>query len=304
MGARQIAALTRYLEVVYAMKGIKMKDPSTWRKKNPTLADLRSFLERSLEKLEIVSSFKAAQKLDAVNAKARRISSSSDDVANGVDGAHEKLEELKVIAGEAYLDFLKSVKTGEELKEILNAKKNVGSMIESILDRIQTLEGAGVFSSGGQRFDSSKKIFRFDLRTLSLDEKIIFIDTMCKKIYDHSTSTGTKSRCKELIVIDEASDFMDGDKDSIYNKIAIGARKFGLGMLMASQSIHHFSDDILMNSAMKVVLGVDNLYTKQVSDRIRVKEEQLKLLKPKMSALAMVRSKDADAPEGWQSLLF
>lgn len=304
LGPRQIASLSRYLKSLYASKGIKMKDPSTWNRKSPTLYDLRIFMETSLNALELTADLNVAQQLEIVNRAAKTMASQSENAEEGITEAEQKLEECKLEAKEAYSLFIDNIKTGEEFEKILEMKKNASKMVESLLDRIQLLEDSGVFNGGGISFDASKKVFRFDLKTLSLDEKIVFIDTMAKKIYDHSISKGITDRAREFIIIDEASDFIDNDKDSIYNKIAIGSRKYGLGILFASQSIHHFSDDILMNTAMKLVLGVDNLYTKQVADRIRVKEDLLKYLKPKVSALSMVRSKDAEAPEGWQKIVF
>lgn len=302
LGSRQVASLTRYIQAVYALKGIKMKDPSTWGKPSPTITDLKYFLQTSAEALEIGSVFKVASALGNVNHEAKSIAALADDLEEGIEGADENLEELKTMAKDAYNNFIDKIQTGRELETIMQQKKNAANMIESLLDRIQVLEDSGIFNGGGMAFDPNKKIFCFDLRTLSLDEKIMFIDTMSKKIYDHAISMGVTDRAREIIVIDEASDFFDSDKDSIYNKIAIGSRKYGLGMLAASQSLHHFPDDILMNTAMKIILGVDSLYTKQVSDRIRVKESQLKFLKPKVSALAMIRSKDPEAPEGWQQI--
>lgn len=302
LGQRQIAALSRYMQAVYALKGIKMKDPSTWGRESPTIQDLRYFLETTEEAFEIGSIFKVAQQLENVNREMKVIAALADGVEEGEEGADEKVNESKQLAKEAYGKFIDGIVTGREVETIIQQKKSSGKMIESLLDRIQVLEDAGIFNGGGVGFDPSKKIFRFDLRTLSLDEKKIFIETMAKKIYDHSISLGITDRAREIMVIDEASDFVDKDKDSVYNKIAVGSRKYGLGMVLASQSLHHFSDDILMNTAMKIVLGIDNLYTKQTADKIRVKEDQIKYLKPKVSALAMVKSKDSDAPEGWQQI--
>jgi len=302
LGSRQIPALSRYMQAVYALKGIKMKDPSTWGKKSPTLVDLKYFLKTTSESLEIGTTFKVAQALDNLNLEVKSMANNAEDIEEGIEGAEEKLEEYKVAAKDAYNMFIDGITTGDEFVTILEQKKNAAKMIESLVDRIQILEDSGIFNGGGIAFNPTKKIFRFDLRTLSLDEKIMFIDTMSKRIYDHAISKGITDRAREIMVIDEASDFLSNDKDSIYNKIAIGSRKYGLGVIFASQSLHHFPDDILMNTAMKIILGVDNLYTKQVSDKIRVKENQLKYLKPKVSALSMVRSKDPEAPEGWQQI--
>jgi len=304
LGARQTASLSRYMKGLYASKGIYAKNPSTWSKKPPTLSDLRMFLENSLKAMELTSDLKTAMHLSRVNEQAKLIAKNAESARDGVTEAFEKLEEYKNEAKTAFIDFVDSIKTGDEFEQIIEMKKNVTKMVESLLDRIQLIEDAGVFNGGGLRFDGSKKIFRFDLRTLSLDEKIIFIDTMSKRIYDHAISKGITKHAREIIVIDEASDFVDDDKDSIYNKISIGSRKYGLGMLLASQSLHHFPDDILMNSAMKIILGVDDMYVKQVASKILVKEDQLKYLKPKVSALAMVKSKDSDAPNGWQKINF
>jgi hypothetical protein len=269
------------------------------------LVDLRSFLENSLTALKISADIKSAIALNEVLDQAKVMARVSKDETADDEQKDATLQQAKSTAKEAYARFINSVEDGSELEKIEGMKKNVEKMVESLLDRVQILEDAGVFNGNKLSFDPKKKVFVFDLKTLTYDEKIVFIDTMSRKIHDHAISKGLIGHAREIMVIDEANEIIDpNDKDSIYNRIVLGMRKYGLGLILGSQAIHHFSDDVLMNTAMKIVLGVDEIFIKQVSSKIGVKDTQLKYLKPKVSALAFVKSKDPNAPAGWQKIVF
>jgi len=303
LGSRQVASLSRYLKGLYASKGIKIKDSSTWNKPSPTLVDLRKFLENSLTAMKISADIKSAHALNEVLSAARRIAAAAKTEDPDIQEA--ELEENKEKAKAFYKEFINSITDGSEMEAIEGMKKNVEKMVESLLDRIQILEDAGVFNGNSLSFNPAKKVYMFDLKTLTYDEKIVFIDTMTRKIHDHAISKGLIDRAREIIVIDEANEIIDpNDKDSIYNRVVLGMRKYGLGMILGSQAIHHFSDDVLMNTAMKIILGVDSIFTKQVASKIGEKENMLKYLKPKVSALAFVKSKDPSAPIGWKKIVF
>lgn len=48
--------------------------------------------------------------------------------------------------------------------------------------------------------------------------------------------------------------------DNIINIISKEARKFGLGLICASQSPTHFSEDFISNVGTKIILGLDQMF--------------------------------------------
>ena len=64
----------------------------------------------------------------------------------------------------------------------------------------------------------------------------------------------------EIIILDEAHQFINEDPSNPINMIMKEARKFGLGMWAASQSPTHFSDDFISNVSAKIILGIDQTF--------------------------------------------
>ena len=85
---------------------------------------------------------------------------------------------------------------------------------------------------------------------------------------------------RDIMIIDEAHLFFRDDQNNILNTIAKEGRKFGLGLICASQSPTHFSEDFFSNVATKVVLGVDQMYWDNLVRKIKIEVKVLQYIKP------------------------
>ncbi|WP_330203608.1 ATP-binding protein [Cyanobacterium sp. Dongsha4] len=97
---------------------------------------------------------------------------------------------------------------------------------------------------------------------------------------------------RTFIFIDEAKEMPKKDYSAM-SRIMADGRKFGLGLVVASQSERHLSPDVIGNSSTKIVLPVDQTEVKKVSSKFRFAEDKIANLHP-LSALIRM-GKDAIA---------
>lgn len=110
---------------------------------------------------------------------------------------------------------------------------------------------------------------RLDLHALSDGERLIVTDTLLRKIFRALRARGPipvqpesdLQRFRLFVVIDEAKILSQGMKEqdrdrssAILNVLITEARKFGLGMILATQMADHFSDEVKANAATWLVL--------------------------------------------------
>jgi hypothetical protein len=100
----------------------------------------------------------------------------------------------------------------------------------------------------------------------------------------------TPSNLRTFIIIDEAKEMPKKDYSAL-SRIMADGRKFGLGLIVASQSERHLSADVIGNSATKIVLPVDQTEVKKVSNKFRFSESKVAELKPLQALIRM--GKDA-----------
>jgi hypothetical protein len=97
-----------------------------------------------------------------------------------------------------------------------------------------------------------------------------------------------------FLFIDEAKE-MPKTEGSACDRIIADGRKFGLSLVLASQSERHLSQDVIGNSASKIVLPVDQTEVKKVSQKFRFSEKKVEALTP-LNALCRF-GKDAELLE-------
>jgi hypothetical protein len=96
---------------------------------------------------------------------------------------------------------------------------------------------------------------------------------------------------KTFLFIDEAKE-MPKTSGSALDRIIMDGRKYGLALILASQSERHLSKDVIANSATKIVLPVDQTEVKTVARKFRFAEHLIAQLKP-LSALVRLGSQAA-----------
>jgi DNA helicase HerA-like ATPase len=111
-------------------------------------------------------------------------------------------------------------------------------------------------------------VTHLNLRPLPEPLKFLFADLFLRKIYYSLQSLGEiprgditdRERFRLFVIVDEAK-LLVSEKQGIkavLNKYATELRKFGVGLILASQVITHFTDEILSNTAVKLCMKAEN----------------------------------------------
>lgn len=132
---------------------------------------------------------------------------------------------------------------------------------------------------------------RLDLSSLSDSVRLIVTDTLLRKVFRALRAqgpipvqpAGDHERFRLFVVIDEAKILSlgtsDRDRDrsnAILNTLITEARKFGLGMILATQMAEHFSSDVRANAASWLVLRpLDIREAKKNAPNVQVEPEDL-----------------------------
>lgn len=298
LGVRQEAALTRLLEDLYARNGF---DPNDWRTWDPVtnpnvrgrsahhgvcpnISDLKKFTAFKLKQLKTGAggdSFRAFTELSkhyrALTKRALKNMGTDDE------GLDPGLEKLKARAIETYTEAISKMETGDELNDTLRYH-NV-DVLSTVLDRIDHLDKAGIFKDQPPPMDPNGAVHVYDIKSIGRDEQKMFAEILLEEIWQEQRSRGQSTQPRTFIIIDEASIFISDDPDHILNILMREARKFGLGIIFASQSVNHFSEDVLANVGLKLILGVDQMFIPSMSRMLRVDARMIDSIKPRMSAL-------------------
>uniref|UniRef100_UPI0034E19E88 ATP-binding protein n=1 Tax=Methanothrix sp. TaxID=90426 RepID=UPI0034E19E88 len=102
--------------------------------------------------------------------------------------------------------------------------------------------------------------------------RYLFADLMLRRLFYSLQALGeiprdredARSRFRLFVVVDEAKLLVSqkaGQKQvikAVLNKYATEMRKFGVGLILASQLISHFNDEILANIAVKFCMRTEN----------------------------------------------
>jgi len=136
----------------------------------------------------------------------------------------------------------------------------------------------------------ANKPVRILLKPLNtVDMQFMAADTIIRQLYAHTLAKGhitdaDPSKFRLFIMIDEVKILTGfrGKKDDPYailNRLATEARKFGLGLILASQIIGHFGRDIKSNAATKLILRTMDLdETKRCAKEFKLKVKDLSSL--------------------------
>lgn len=295
LGDRQEAVLRALLTDLYAANGFYADRPDTWvlndgvdrkyPKKFPTVEDLYRLSSYKYKAMFVGGNNKTAAKLDKVNKhaiKMQRMAREETNVEN-----NEKFDQLKEDAIHAYTDYVTAIKSGRELDELL--KFDSKTTLKSVLDRIDNLKSSGIFRNIEPDFSEYNPVWRYRLKALSSDEKKMFVYFRLKELYDNAIKRGPQENIVEVIVIDEASMFMDQDPDNIISIMANEIRKFGTALVCASQAFTHFSLDFMGSTATKIILGIDELHWEKTSRQLQLDKKWLEWIIPQRTALIQMK---------------
>jgi hypothetical protein len=123
----------------------------------------------------------------------------------------------------------------------------------------------GVFSRPQVNLHQGKHI-RVDLAKLPPELGAIAAEAILKQIMDAHRLAGEATEPRTFVFVDEAKELKGS---ATLDRITADGRKYGLGVVLASQREIHLSGDILANTSTKVVLPVDAADVRKVASRFR-----------------------------------
>ena len=150
-----------------------------------------------------------------------------------------------------------------------DARKSQRASIEGCLAAVQQLFDHPIFrrTTHVSVDDFLTQSMRLDLSKLPEDIRFVATETLLRKLFRVLRLRGPipvqpaddRQRFRLFVIIDEAKilSLGGGDRDrsnNILNELITEARKFGLGMVLASQMSDHFSEEVRANAATWLVL--------------------------------------------------
>lgn len=326
LGIRQAELLRSLLIDVYSARGIHEDTPSTWRRQVgntreiqalkeagdlealntyfPTLTDVydlarrRSFallsnIDDTGEGRSAIDAFEEFRRNTAAFHRiAKRVRTADFPNEETAEKAQTSLANQRRAAVAAFDVFLGTVESGREVEEI-SVYGNKETFM-AVMSRLRGLVATGLFEPNPPAFGSAR-IRRHNLRPLaqSQDDLNMFIRLRLQSIVKEMMQAGyVDGRLRRLLVLDESKPFNSEDADNPINVIATQMRKFGLGLMLASQSIHHLSGDFVKNAATLLILDADTQEWDAVSRSLRISKNVLGSLKHHTIAAIRMRTKD------------
>jgi type IV secretory pathway VirB4 component len=123
----------------------------------------------------------------------------------------------------------------------------------------------GVFSRPQVNLQAGKLV-RVDLSKLPPELGAIAAEAILKQTMDAHRLAGEVKEPKTFVFVDEAKELKGS---ATLDRITADGRKYGLGVVLASQRESHIGADVLANTATKVILPVDVADVKKVASRFR-----------------------------------
>ncbi|HKE04973.1 MAG TPA: ATP-binding protein [Blastocatellia bacterium] len=158
----------------------------------------------------------------------------------------------------------------------------------------------GIFSRPQPRFD--ERLVRLDVSKLPPELGAIAGESLARQLMAERRLMGEMvgKRPRTFLVIDEAKE-MPATSGSACDRIIADGRKYGLALILASQSERHLSLDVIGNSSTKIVLPVDQTEVAKVARKFRFAEARVAALKP-LTALCRfgARAAQVEIKPYWQ----
>lgn len=277
-------------------------------KRYPTLADVRRHLWDRLVMMKTGQSAPATRALDRVMSLAAkrarlRTKKLNEALQEDLDKLESQLGKAQAESLDAFKEGMEKLDNGQELEDLL--LWDSADAIKGLFDRVEALDRSGIFKGEPPRYNDRIPVARHDIRDLSDPEQVLFVEVLLEHLFAQAKARGEAEGPDTWILLDEAHKFVVEDGDHIINRIVKEARKFGLGIILASQAFVHFSDDLLMSSGLKVVLGCPDIYREPMRRKLGLDMVQLRngskvnpisLIKPKDTAMISLTTAGENSP--------
>lgn len=320
LGARQETALRNLIGDVYRARGCLPDAPHTWHKKEmterqfddmtrdrnysgmrdyyPILRDVISYTERQLKIMSTGSDLRSVNALERVEKTAAKLANinskfhkaTSDEEIEKLKG---QMEKEKAAAIETYIDFIGSIETGREMQDI-HRYTNRETLV-SVLERLQRLQDGGIFCSNPPDWRGAPARI-YQIGALHEDEMRLLFFVRAQQILRECMDAGQTDSLRRIILVDEGHLYYSEDSDNPMNRIAKEGRKFGLGLVVGSQSPTHFSEDFLTNCGTVMLTGLHEQFWDMACRKMKIDPSILKATRAcEVLSLKMHRKGEASA---------
>ena len=234
-----------------------------------------------------------AQK-EIVRTRLQRTFAPMGSVQLGVlDDLLQRCYEARGITQEDHASWRNEPPTFADLEKLLEeevAGKKNPERLQALKTKISPVFDCKIFSKPTLPI-AAKGITRIDMSRLGLDIQFLASDVLLRHLFREAMLAGEaeEGELRYVFVIDEAKLLVSRGKDDplgIINRLATEARKYGVGLLLASQDLEHFSRDILNNVATKLVLMHAETAIRTTAGKLLLEKEQLQALKEPFVGLA------------------
>ena len=283
--------------------GITRWPPKTVGRTHLTLSDAVLYARRLLQVSFLGSDQHAVTELEIFHKHAaafqRRIVEAARRNEQGHDPDDAALSAAREKALASYARYVNAVRTGNELADLI--KYDSTDVLKSVVDRLESLQATGIFKTTPPPFDPNASVWTYKLNALSKPEKQLFVFFKLQEIYDLSFMRGEQDDVVEVVALDEAGMFVDGDGAGILSTIAREGRKFGISVIAANQAAD-MPEDFLASLGTKLVLGLDEMYWRQAVSRMRMDEALLRWIRP-MHSMGVQLKERGSTRSDWRYVL-
>lgn len=165
--------------------------------------------------------------------------------------------------------------TFADVREVL--EKSESKEAAKLLLKLATFFEYGIFSRRQPDFFNTQ-ITRLDLSRLPPSLQAVAAESIAAQLMNTHRLLGEMSGKlpRTFLFVDEAKE-LKGSPSA--DRIIADGRKYGLALVLASQSERHLSPDIIGNAATKIVLPVDQTEVRQVARKFRFDENKIASLR-------------------------
>ena len=283
--------------------------PAFKPRRYPTVKDLADYAQRIYQEKFLGSDQKAVRALEHFSKKSQAHKKKlieaikRQEITGYKEGSlDEELESAKQSALEAYEHYLDAAAngTGHEFESLL--KYDNPTTLRSIATRLNNLYETGIFKSEEANFDEDTRIRRYYLKDLGYDEKKLFVLFTLRDIFNRAVQRGEQSDVVEVIMLDEVGTYTssaDEDGEGIIGVIAREARKYGLALWAASQTMDAIPNSLITSSAIKLVIGIDETQWKTVVPKLGLDQKLMEWITPHKSMAVQFKQKKQQKNRWW-----
>lgn len=280
--------------------------PKTLARTHPSIDDVLRYTRHRMQMSFLGTGIDAITNLEILNKAAMAYQRKLlEQLRKGEKGYEDEklqgdIDKARERAIESYTSYANTIGTGLEFNDLL--KYDSTDVLKSVTEKLENLSNIGIFKPTPPPFDPNVPVHNYDIRPLSLVERRLFVLFKLEDIFANAVARGETKDLVEIIVLDEAHIYQTDDDDSILDVMIREIRKFGVGIVLASQSPTHFSEDIFASVATKVILGIDEMYWPGAARKMRASEDALQWVQPRTSMLIQMKTKAATKNE-WQRVV-